>query len=492
MIRAFNMVTKEDIKTALPSTCSVVVPDLEREVNEVVDRWSEAGISHPYAIVTPNTEDDIIATIQYARRNGLKIVPVNGGHGAFVPINRKTIYLDMKIFKDVVLDEEKEEVRIGGGCVAGDVLGALTERGWYTLTPNSNPVGMIGAILGGGSGSLNALHGFTIDHVKSITIIPFSSPSAEHSSSLRSIMLTPSSRGEEKSLFNVLCGAGHGLGIITSLTLRAWKIQSLNLTHNSIWTRRLLFPASEIPTAAQLYTSLLPPPPALSPVLAFLRAPPSAPNPGLPLIMLALSYFGPAADAEKAVKCTYGEVENKATSVFTTLTPWSNMNAAAVPLNVHGGFKEYHGCLVKEVDGSSVEDSFEKWKEFTEDVQGRGRSYVVIGSWDTERLEGNAGEEDEKFFSPRGNGVFVQCTPWYVDLEGKGWADGFGKAVVECMRCRDTKEGRRRWAFANNVAAGQDMREVYSEEQLEKIRRVKQVWDRGNVGWSPVMDGWEE
>ncbi|KAF2729640.1 FAD-binding domain-containing protein [Polyplosphaeria fusca] len=477
-----------DLNAALPSTCSITIPTADTELHDVVPRWSNHGVSLPYAVVTPSTVEDLTSTISFATANHKKIIPANGGHGSFVPINGETIYLDMRNFNAITLDEEHGTVKIEGGCVSKDVLTYLAGQGWYTTLPNSNAVGVIGSFLGGLSHALNGMKGFGIDHVQAITIVPFSHPDGF---TPHPITLTTASTGEEKALFNALCGAGHGLGIITSLTLTAWPIPCLNMTNDQIWTRRLIFPPTQIEAAARLYTSLLPPPAELNHVLGFLRAPPTAPVPGAPMVLLSLSYFGPAAAADEACKATYEEeYTSKAITAVTGTTGFANMNDAFDAINAHAGYKEYHGCFCAEVDAASIVSAFEDWVRFSaKDAPARSRSYVVIGAWSTEALLKNAGKTGEKFFAARDRGVFVQATPWYSELGVKGEADAWGKGVVKKLRERDRAVGRRDWCFANNVLAGQDVREVYSEDMIAKIGDVRRVWDKNFVGWG-IVDGW--
>lgn len=483
------MAVAQDLKKVVSSTCGIKAPTPDSNIHDFVSRWSDAGVSLPFAVVTPSSTSDITSTIKFASQNDLKIVPANGGHASFLSITSRSIYLDMSQFKNVHLDEGKQEVTIGGGCISADVLKVLSPKGWYTLTPNSNAVGMIGAFLGGLSHAMNGVHGFGIDHVREIKIIPFSNPSPS-SGDLTEVVLTPESKGEEKKLFNVLCGAGHGLGIVTSITLKAWKISDLGMTQDKIWTRKLIFPALAIEAAAQLYSNLFPPPPELTTVLGFLRAPPSAPKPGAPMILLSCTYFGSKEYGEKVCKTVFEEkYVSKAMMNVSTLVEWEKMNEASEPMNRHGGIKEYHGCFVEKTNSESIVKSFEAWKDFTDaDIKGRGASYVVIGSWSTDKLVENAGGKDEKFFPARDRGIFVQATPWYDDIGVKGEADGFGKSVVSCMREVDIKALRKDWCFVNNLISGQDMREVYHDEQVEEIKRTKEIWDTQGLGWSPVIE----
>jgi hypothetical protein len=478
----------QDITSALPPTCKVIVPSPDADSHDITPRWSDAGVSLPHAVVTPTTTSDLIQTIIYAGSNNLKIIPTSGGHGSFVPINNRTIYLPMHNFNTIDLDEEKSQVTLGGGCVAGPVLKSLAEKGWYTCMPNSNAVGVVGALLGGLNHSLVGLHGLGIDAIQSITVIPFSSPDGNQ---LRELVLKNASEGEEKLLFDAVRGAGHGLGIITSVTLNAYRIASLHLTENKVWTRRLIFSPKALSTAITAYTSLIPSiPKQLSAVLVFIRAPPTAPVPGAPMVMIALSYFGPAEEAERVCASTFAEdVVGAANVAMTLMTEWGTLNDGFDGLNRHDGFKEYHGAFVQTVDEKAITRAFEAWVNFTDaDLKGRGGSYVVLGASNPSASIANARDGD--FFSARDRGVYVQASPWYKEAGEKADADVFGKGVINAIQEKDTREGRRAWSFANNFSIGQESGSVYTTVQIESIEKVKGVWDKDCVGWSPVADGW--
>ncbi|ORY14945.1 hypothetical protein BCR34DRAFT_478736 [Clohesyomyces aquaticus] len=488
-----------NIHSSLPSSIKVTIPSEHPStpLSTILSRWSETLVSPPYVILTPTLPSDIPPIIAFARSQNLRLIPVNGGHASFVPITEKTLYLDLASpsFKTITLNEEKQEVTFGGGSLTGEVVKELSRQGWYTLTANSDVVGMAGWFLGGGNSGMTGVHGFGIDHVHRIQMIPFTAPMNE-AGEPNVLTLSRESAGAEKDLFNTLRGAGLGLGVILSITLKAWQICTLNMTENKVWTRRLMFPGAGpnpgITTAARLYKALLLPPPAMTAVLVFLRAPPTAPRPGSPIIMLALSYFGPSEDGKKFSAPTYGEEYTQhAVSVVEGFLAWENLNASSAPLNAHGGFKEYHGAFCHEVSEESIVEAYKTWEVFTaKNLAGRGTSYLVIGSWGTDQLVQNASKHDDKMSPARDRGVFVQVVPWCKDSEDKGEADVFGRKATSALREADRKEGRKDWHFANNLRAGQNLEDVWTDEQIQRIREVKGVWDKDGVGWNPAVEGW--
>lgn len=91
--------------------------------------------------------------------------------------------------------------------------------------PNSNAVGMVGYVLGGGSSALNGMHSLAIDNLVAVRILTASGTF---------LTLSPDSLGEKKDLYNVICGAGFGFGVVTSITLKAWHISELSLTDEKV------------------------------------------------------------------------------------------------------------------------------------------------------------------------------------------------------------------------------------------------------------------
>ncbi|KAF1958228.1 FAD-binding domain-containing protein [Byssothecium circinans] len=460
---------------------------------ESIPRWSATGVSTPHSIVSPETIEHIANVISYAASKNLKVVPIGGAHGSFLPVTDRTIYLTLENFKIVSLNEEKGEVSVGGGAITGDVLKTLAEKGWYTCTINSNAVGVVGALLGGFNHGLGGKHGLGVDFIRSINIVPFSLPSGLPSKG--ELVLSTESQGEEKKLWDALRGGGLGLGVITSVTLAAHRISSLNLTNDKIWTRRLVFPAPAISTAIDTFLNLpSPPPPELAASLIFLRAPPTAPVPGSPMAMLGLTFFGPAEDAEKACGVAFKEeAVGKCINVggTTAMTGFGNMNDALDPMNRHGGYKDFHGGFMKDVSGEGIQAAFNAWLEFTaKDPKSRGSTYMLLSRSSTTQTLANARDDPTPFVPFRDRAVFVHVAAWYANAGEKGDADAFGKRVLEVVRKKDEEDGVKKCGFANNWTWGQDVGDVFNDEQVSELRRVKGVWDKGGVGWSPVVEGW--
>jgi FAD/FMN-containing dehydrogenase len=304
------------------------------------------------------------------------------------------------------------------------------------------------------------------------------------------LTLSATSAGEESLLFQALCGAGHGFGVITSLTMRALRIADLNMTDDKYWQGNFVFPSTSINDAVDAFVQLLPPPEPFLPVLIFSRAPTNHPAKGAPLVVLALSYFGPQADAEKAAAPILApEVTKKAVVAKTSLGELIDMNNAVDVLNGHGGYKEFYNCMCHSISSESIKKAFNRWIRFGDEAEdAKDRSTLVIGVWNTDALQENAAATggDKTFYRPRDRGFFVQATGWYSDRAIQAAVDQFGSDLVTIMRETDTQQGLEPAVFANNMRFGQDMKEVYSTEMLQELRRLKDTWDPSGVFFTPA------
>lgn len=438
--------------------------------------------------MVPTTIADIISTIKYAAAHSLKLVPSGGARGSFVPITHDVIYLDLRHFSSFTLSPERLEVTFGGGCISGPLLKGLAERGYYTAGPNSNGVGMTGAVLGGLNHPLGGLHGMGIDMVKSFEVIPFSMPEGQD---LRPITVSRESQGEEKKLLEVLRGAGHGMGVVLSVTMDVFPITNLELDEgNKVWQRTLIFRPDALDTAIETYLTLQSDvPPQMNFFLGFMRAPPTAPRPGAIVILLSVSFFGPSEAAQQATEITFSKtVLSKTVNATTMLTPFSDIHNALDPINKPGGHKELHGAFIKSITASSLSRAFATFVSFTDNKPLRFGSSIIFPTSNTTKSESLAAEAD--FYNPRDRGIYVQVKTSYPTIEDKGEADAFAKAVHEIAREEDRKVGKRDWAFANNLVEGMSFEDVYTGEQMAEIHRVHGIWDKGNVGWCPTVEKW--
>ncbi|KAM0438718.1 hypothetical protein ACHAPT_001475 [Fusarium lateritium] len=440
-------------------------------------RWSDTNIEQPAIILTPKTEQDVQAALHVAKINNLVILTSGGGHGTFVTVGPKTLYLDMKEFKTIQLNKEKATVRVGGGVVTGELSKALAKEGYYTPLPNSNAVGVVGCVIGGGNTPFNGLHGWMADAVVSFRVI-----TAEG----EIIQVSTSSTGKEFALFNALCGAGHGLSVITSIETSAYPISSLNMPEDKIWTRSLVFPVSAIDTAAQSFLDLLRPPPAASITLLGLRSPPGTPAAGVPIIVLGYSYFGPAEEAEKHAALLFQEdLVGKAIMANTELGPIENINDKLDLLNTHGGHKAIASCRLEKTNIEAIKNAFQLWLSVTTKYPDAQKSPLAISSHNSTKPAelSQAKEGTAKFLESRNRDISAMVVAICEKEETMAALTGFMDDTVAELRKGDPGSVPR--SFPNNLRFGIDLEEMFDKQRLAELREVKKLWDADGLFWSP-------
>lgn len=433
-----------------------------------LSRWSDTQISHPALIITPNTDSDIQASIQIAKENDLIILAAGGGHGTFVTVDASTLYLDMKNFKTMDLNKDSETVRVGGGVVIGEVVKALAEEGYYTPVPNSDAVGFVGCVLGGGNGVLSGLHGWMVDNVVSFRIITANGTT---------INVSSNSQGEELDLFNALRGAGHGLGVITEVTVSIFPIAKLNMENNKIWTRTFIFPALEIDIAIKTFLDLQHPSPEGFATMVFARN-----AHGGPIIVLGYTFFGPADKAEKDAAALFQKsIASKAIVGATEYLPFVSLNAKNEVYNSHGGHKAIASCRLTKTTSSALRTSFDLWCTATQDNPDASQTPLIISACNTSKSETFTDSSVEARDRPLNAFAPVLAK---TEEGSKALMKDLDKIIGGL---READKGAEARSFANNWRFETDVKEIFSEKVFERVRRVKDVWDERGVFWSPYF-----
>ncbi|KAJ5100620.1 hypothetical protein N7456_006672 [Penicillium angulare] len=467
--------------TTLQIKGEVIVPDLSAPPSHSVSRWSDKGITeHPALVVIPESEDDIKAAIYYASSTGLQVLPAGGGHGSFVPIGSKTLYLDLKQFNQVSVDSTAHTVTVAGGALTGQVIKALTDEGFYTTWTNSNGVGFIGGILGGGNPTMAGIHGMQIDQVLSARLITGEGKVLE---------VSPSSTGDELGLFNAICGAGHGFGVITSMTLKIFPISTLRLAEEGVWVRRLIFPPPALETAAIVFEKLQPLSPESTAALVFARAPPTAPKPGAPMIILTVTYYGPATDAESAFPILFDEtVTSKAIVAVTAPAPLAKLNDALAHMDVKGDRKDIQSAALSNVASESITAAFQKWLVFTEQYADAKRATLVLSGYSKDKnVEiGQSAEGRARYFDNRDRGFNILIISWSSTDSSEAASNEFSKEIKKLYRSGSLTTELPR-TLLNNLAPDTKADELFTEEQMRELKRLVGVWDPQGLFWRPLI-----
>lgn len=344
---------------------------------------------------------------------------------------------------------------------------------------------MAGLILGGGfCGALSSVHGLAIDNV-----VVFEGVTAS-GEVVRTDKLA--SDPDKKELFEVLCGAGYGLLIITSLSMKIHKLSSLNLEDgDKLWVRKYTFPAVHIEKVVDFFQTLLPVKPKLMPILLCGRAPPAAPVPGAPMVILTVTYYGPESEGRDLIDplVTSSGIDKLSVASETILAPFRTIFDASKMLDTHGGFKAQHMVRAKSFSTSSITSAFERWKRLGEEVaDARPLSLFLVWAYNPVATVGNSSTSDKRPFIGRDRPMFGNVITWYNKPESEAAVEEYAAEMTEILRQDDTKNGFSGASLPNNFRNNSQLYLGYTNEMLAQINRVHAKWNPDSLFYNVLRD----
>ena len=126
----------------------------------------------PDVIVIAENEDDVVAAVELARDQHLKIKVRGTGHsrsGSFLRENG--MLLDVSRMNDISIDTSNRTAVIGPGVVAGRFNPALIEKGLFFPTAHEPEVGLGGYVMAGGIGWVYPRHGLGCANLQAIDLV---------------------------------------------------------------------------------------------------------------------------------------------------------------------------------------------------------------------------------------------------------------------------------------------------------------------------------
>ena len=126
----------------------------------------------PALIARCTSADDVAAVIGFARSHDLPLAIRAGGHnGAGLASVDDGVVIDLSRLKAISVDPGTRTVRVGGGCLWGEVDAATDEHDLAVPSGIISTTGVAGLTLGGGTGYLTRQHGLTIDNLLSAQLV---------------------------------------------------------------------------------------------------------------------------------------------------------------------------------------------------------------------------------------------------------------------------------------------------------------------------------
>jgi FAD/FMN-containing dehydrogenase len=182
----------------------VVLPS-DSTYDETRQVWNATIDRRPSAIARCGGVADVIATVNFAREQGLPLAVRGGGHNiAGKALGDDCLVADLSGMSAVRVNEQARTARVEGGALLADVDHETQAFGLATPFGINSTTGVAGLTLGGGFGWLTRRYGMTVDNLQSVDIVTANGE------------LLHASADEHPDLFWAVRGGSGNFGVVTS------------------------------------------------------------------------------------------------------------------------------------------------------------------------------------------------------------------------------------------------------------------------------------
>ncbi|KDQ27404.1 hypothetical protein PLEOSDRAFT_1104095 [Pleurotus ostreatus PC15] len=198
----------------------------------------DQATQRPACRIAPSTAEDVALIVKYATASRCEFAVRSGGHMSWEGssnIGHNGFTIDLEGLKLMELQDGGETLSIAPGLIWGEVYAFLKPHGLHTVGARSPGVGVGGFLLGGGVSFLSTEHGLGSDNVLDYEVV-LSNGSIVHAN-----------KAERSDLFWALKGGSTNYGIVTR-----FLIPTMPLTQ--LWGGFLTYSANAVP---QLYERMV-------------------------------------------------------------------------------------------------------------------------------------------------------------------------------------------------------------------------------------------
>ncbi len=182
--------------------------------------WNHEFDPHPALITMCATEEDVLRSIEFARKKELVVAVRSGGHSfAGYGACDDGLVINLSQMKRVQFDARAATVRIESGVRAGELDQVTQAFGLAAPLGTCPMVGVAGYALGGGESSLTTKIGFGCDSILAASLVTADGRRLHASES------------ENPELFWALRGGGPNFGVVTSIDFRLHRIDKVLSGH---------------------------------------------------------------------------------------------------------------------------------------------------------------------------------------------------------------------------------------------------------------------
>jgi FAD/FMN-containing dehydrogenase len=175
--------------------------------------WNGMIDKKPALIARCASADDVVASVNFARENGILLAVRGGGHNVAGTASADGgLVIDLSPMKGVRVDSERHTVRAEGGVTIGELDEETQKFGLATPMGVVSETGIAGLTLGGGIGWLRRKYGLSSDNLVSVDIVTADG------------RYLTASETENPDLFWGIRGGGGNFGVVTSFEYRLYPV----------------------------------------------------------------------------------------------------------------------------------------------------------------------------------------------------------------------------------------------------------------------------
>jgi FAD/FMN-containing dehydrogenase len=191
--------------------------DARTVFNSMIDK-------RPAVIAQCASPADVRSALDLASRERYEVAVRAGGHSvAGACLNEGGLVIDVRPMKDIQVDPEARQVRVGAGITWGEFDRATQEHGLATTGGRVSTTGVAGLTLGGGSGWAERAWGLSCDNLVSVELVTADGREVT------------ASEDENPDLFWALHGGGGNFGVATSFVFALHDLGPLVTAGLMLW-----------------------------------------------------------------------------------------------------------------------------------------------------------------------------------------------------------------------------------------------------------------
>lgn len=199
--------------------------------------WNVAVDQRPFAVVVPESAEEVVAVVRAATAAGLRIAAQSTGHAA--PGLSETdlsdvVLVRLSALRGVTVHPEARAAIVLGGSQWNDVIAAAAPHGLTALHGSAGDVSVAGYSLNGGVSFYARTHGLGVNAVRAVQIV-----TADGS-------LVRASARENADLFWAVRGGSGSFGIVVSLEIEL-------LPYADVFAGMLLWGAAHTPAVTRAW-----------------------------------------------------------------------------------------------------------------------------------------------------------------------------------------------------------------------------------------------